>query len=137
MAQSPPLEIPERFNIASHFVDRPALRHPERVAIVGEPAAMSYGQLRQAVSSAAGALRSVGCSPGDRVLLVLPDSAEFFAAFFGAARMGAVAVPVNPMTRVADYAHYLEDSGARFAVVHQSAAGEFFKAAERFAAIDH
>jgi benzoate-CoA ligase len=119
------LSIPENFNIAGHFVDQPARRHPERPAIRGEPSAVRYDELARRVSQAGNALLRSGCAPGDRVLIVLPDSAEFYAAFFGAAKIGAIAVPVNPMTRSGDYATYLEDCGARFAVVHAMALAEF------------
>src|SRR5712692_9035363 len=120
-----PLEIPSQFNIADYFVDRLAREHPERVAILGEPGPTRYGELGEMVNRAGNALLTLGCARGDRVLIVLTDSAEFMAAFFGAAKIGAVAVPVNPFTRSSDYAYYLSDSGARFAVVHEIAWKEF------------
>ncbi|NDQ58833.1 MAG: benzoate-CoA ligase family protein [Acidipila sp.] len=117
-------------NIAHHFIDLPASNHPTRIAIVGEPLPITYGDLAKMVNRAGNALLASGCRPGDRVLLVLPDSAEFIAAFFGAAKIGAIPVPVNPFARAASYAHYLEDSGARFALVHQIAWQEFSAARE-------
>src|SRR5580658_1106987 len=114
-------EIPEKFNIAEYFLERPAAEHPNRVAIVGEPAPVSYGGLAALMNRVACALTREGIGPGERILIILPDSAEFMAAFFGAARIGAIAVPVNPMTREADYAHYLRDSRARLAIVHEGA----------------
>ncbi|MBI3485297.1 MAG: benzoate-CoA ligase family protein [Acidobacteria bacterium] len=119
------LEIPGQFNIAEYFIERPAREHPQRIAILGEPAALTYGELAVLVRRAAAALRASGCRPGDRVLIVLSDSAEFIAAFFGAAKIGAMAVPVNSMTRSPEYAYYLADSGARFAIVHASSLPEF------------
>ena len=59
---------------------------------------------------------------------MLPDSAEFVAAFFGAAKIGAVAVPVNPFARSADYFHYLENSEPRTAIIHSNALAEFLPA---------
>ncbi|MCL5289057.1 MAG: benzoate-CoA ligase family protein, partial [Acidobacteria bacterium] len=119
------LDIPGQFNIAEYFIERPAREHPQRMAILGEPVALSYGELAVLVRRTAAALLASGCRPGDRVLIALPDSAEFIAAFFGAAKIGAVAVPVNSMTRSPDYAYYLADCGARFAIVHASALAEF------------
>jgi benzoate-CoA ligase len=119
------LEIPSQFNLTEHFADRPGREHPERIAIVGEGAPVSYGELREQSSRLGNALLEEGCGPGDRVLIVLPDSPEFFYAFFGAAKIGAIAVPVNPMTRAADYEHYLKDSGAQIAIVQAMALDEF------------
>lgn len=120
-----PLHIPSQFNIAEWFVDRPTAEHPRRWAILGEPDAITYEELGALVRRAAAALRGSGCTPGERVLIALPDSVEFMAAFFGAARIGAIAVPVNPWARNIEFAYYLEDSGARFAIVHASVLSEF------------
>ncbi len=122
------IAIPSQFNIADYFLDRPARAHPERAAILGDPAAVSYGDLARLANRTGNALRAAGCRPGDRVLIVLPDSPEFVATFFGAAKIGAVAVPVNPFTRAADYAYYLGDCTPRVAVVHAAALPEFQQA---------
>lgn len=112
------LVLPTRLNVAEEFIGRPAREHPDRLAILGEPQPVTYAQLASLTARVAGALASLGCRAGDRVLLVLPDSAEFIASFFGAVMAGAIAVPVNSAARSADYAHYLADCGARFAIVH-------------------
>src|SRR6266850_6719208 len=115
-------------NIATHFLDAPAALHPERIAIVGEPHEVTYGELAALVNRAGNALRAQGVARGDRVLIVLPDSAEFIAAFFGAAKIGAVAVPVNPFARSSDYIHYLENSEPRAAIAHSESLAEFLPA---------
>src|SRR5258705_10992994 len=121
-------EFPESFNVAAHFLDAPAAQHPGRIAIVGEPREVSYGELAALVNRVGSALRAQGVARGDRVLIVLPDSAEFIAAFFGAAKIGAVAVPVNPFARSSDYIHYLENSEPRAAIVHSESLAEFLPA---------
>jgi acyl-coenzyme A synthetase/AMP-(fatty) acid ligase len=122
-------EIPSRFNIAEWFLDRPAEAHPERVAILGEPRVVCYGELRELANRVGNALAAGGCGRGDRVLIVLRDSAEFIAAFFGAAKIGAIPVPVNSFARAGDYSFYLSDSDASIAIVDESALGEFGLAA--------
>lgn len=123
-----PGEIPERFNIAEYFLQAPADRHPDRVAIAGEPHRVTYGELAALANRAGNALLGLGVSRGDRVLIVLPDSAEFIASFFGAAKIGAVAVPVNPFARSADYIHYIENSEPTAAIVHSEALEAFLPA---------
>src|SRR5712664_4061107 len=117
-----------KLNIATHFLDAPAALHPERIAIVGEPREVSYGELAALANRAGNALRAQGVSRGDRVLIVLPDSAEFVAAFFAAAKIGAVAVPVNPFARASDFIHYFENSEPRAAIIHSEALAEFLPA---------
>ena len=75
------------------------------------------------------ALRHSNCQAKDRVLIALPDSQEFVASFFAAAKIGAIAVPVNPMARSTDYRHYIENSGARIAIVDAPILGEFAEGA--------
>src|SRR5467141_1385759 len=122
------VELPEHFNVASHFLDAPAALHSGRPAIAGEPRELSYGELAALANRAGNALRALGVSRGDRVLIVLPDSAEFVAAFFGAAKIGALAVPVNPFARSSDYIHYLENCQPTAAIVHSEALAEFLPA---------
>jgi benzoate-CoA ligase len=131
MRPESPLEVPASFNIAEYFLDRLAREHPDRVAILGEPSEVTYGGLAELANRAGNALKAAGCQPGDRVLIALPDSAEFIAAFFGTAKIGAIAVPVNSFVAAADFAYYAADCGARFAVVHADALGEFAQATER------
>src|ERR1700677_3966255 len=114
-----------QFNIADEFLSRPAAAHPDRLAILGTGRKYTYAQLDQFTTRMAQSLRFAGCQPGDRVLIVLPDSAEFVAAFLGAAKIGAIAVPVNPHARASYYRHYLANCGARVAMVHSSTVGEF------------
>jgi benzoate-CoA ligase family protein len=119
------VEFPEHFNVAEHFLDAPAGKHPERVAIAGEPREITYGELAALSNRVGNALLALGVTRGERVLIVLPDSAEFVAAFFGAAKIGAVVVPVNPFARAADYLHYIENCEPRAAIVHSEALPEF------------
>ena len=112
-------ELPEYFNVAAHFLEAPAASHPERLAIVGEPAEVTCAELAALANRTGNALRGQGISRGDRVLIVLPDSAEFVAAFFGAAKIGAVAVPMNTLLRPADYAYLLHDSRAKVLIVSE------------------
>ncbi|HUE56243.1 MAG TPA: benzoate-CoA ligase family protein [Candidatus Udaeobacter sp.] len=121
-------ELPESFNIARHFLDAPAERHPRRVAVLGEPTRVTYAELAALSNRVGNALLQQGAAQGDRILIVLPDSAEFIAAFFGTAKIGALAVPVNPFARAADYLHYIENSEPFAAIVHSLALAEFLPA---------
>jgi benzoate-CoA ligase len=46
------------------------------------------------------------------VLVILPDSPEFAYSFFGAIKIGAVAVPTNPWMFAKDYEYLINDSRA-------------------------
>ena len=123
-------------NIADEFVSRPEREHPQKLAILGTGRARTYAELQLLLERVARGLRDANCQPGERVLIALPDSAELIAAFFAAAKIGAIAVPVNPMARAMDYRHWLENCGARIAIVHAPMLGEFCDGAASDKALD-
>jgi benzoate-CoA ligase family protein len=65
---------------------------------------------------AAGALRDRGVQRGDRVAISLRDSPEFMAAFLGAVKIGAIAVPLSTFARPEELAALQKDCGARLAI---------------------
>ncbi|HXE76217.1 MAG TPA: benzoate-CoA ligase family protein [Candidatus Xenobia bacterium] len=112
-------------NAADYFLDRHVREgRGARLAVAGVGARLSYAELAERAGRVAGAWQELGVAPGDRVLLILPDSPELLACFFGTMKMGAIAVPVNPFTRAADYAHYAADCRPRLAVVHEGSLAE-------------
>jgi len=58
-------------------------------------------------------LKSHGIRKGDRVALVLANSAEFVAMYFSCLFIGAVAVPVNQALHTDDVSYILQHSGAK------------------------
>ena len=84
----------DRHVVAGH-ADRTALIHDSPVT--GAPRSSSYADLLEQVAALAGALRSFGVVPGDRVLVVMPMVPEAVVAMLACARLGAVhaVVPVG------------------------------------------
>lgn len=65
--------------------------------------------LEQARATAAG-LRELGCGPGDRVALMMPNHVDVVVLWFAVALVGAVEVPVNAEQRGLVLRHVLDDS---------------------------
>src|SRR6185295_12312402 len=100
-------------NAAEHLLGAAALaRHGSRTALLCANEAVSYAELGARVRQAAAAWVSLGAERGDRVLILLPDSPEFAAAWLGALCAGVVAIAVNGKLPVEDQIYMLEDSGA-------------------------
>ena len=60
----------------------------------------------------AAALAARGIAPGDRVLLMSPNSDAFVIAAYAVLRTGAILVPGNPRNAPPELAHLVTDSGA-------------------------
>src|SRR3989442_5542829 len=114
------MDVPERLNAAAFFVDRHvADGRGGRTAFRFAGRSVSYTELAERVDRAAGVLASSGVEIENRVLLVLDDTPAFAAAFWGAAKLGAVAVPLNTLMAPGEYEFFLNDSRAKVAVVEE------------------
>lgn len=115
-----PIHLPDTFNVATHFVDRNVREgRGEKIAIECGDEKVTYQQLLERTDRAGNALQELGVRPGERVVLLLPDTPEFLYCFFGAIKIGAVAVPTNTWLKPADYDYMLNDSQAAVAIVTQ------------------
>ncbi len=72
---------------------------------------LTYQELDDLTVAAAAAMTSLGVRAGDRVGLMLPNVLEFPVLFYATLRLGAIAVPMNPLLRGREIAHYTGDSG--------------------------
>ena len=106
------------------YLDTSARRYPDKPAIVYCGCTTTYAQLKQRVDALAGFLQQrLGVARGDRVLLVSQNCPQFVAAFYAILRVGAVVVPVNPMSKSAEVRYYAQDSGAKVAFVARDLLG--------------
>lgn len=74
---------------------------------------MTYGELLENVSKAAGLLTTLGVEAGDRVGVFATNSVECVEAIFGAAFVGATIVPMNFRAGAEEAAHLMSDSGVK------------------------
>ncbi len=124
--------LPDDFNAAAFFVDRHLSEgRGARCAFRSGGRTVTYAELAERVNRAGNALAALGIEIEHRVLLALNDSPEFAAVFWGAVKLGAVAVPVNTLMSAEDYAFILRDSRARVAVVDESVAERILAVTDR------
>ena len=117
----PVVSLPDTFNAASYFVDANIeCGNADRTAIIYESHEYTYADVAEMVNRAANAFAALGLDTEQRALLLLLDSPAFVASFFGAMKMGAVAVPLNTLMKSHDYAYFLQDSRARLLVVSEA-----------------
>jgi len=112
------ISLPETFNVAAYFVDRNVLEgRGGKTAIECGDERVSYQQLLERTNRAGNALRQLDVRPEERVVLLLEDGPEFLYCFFGAIKIGAVAVPTNTLLKPREYEYVLNDTRARVVLV--------------------
>lgn len=119
-----PKGVPDHLHIPqvplTHYLEVAAARYPDKFAVVYAGRSVSYSQLHERVNALAGYLvQRLGIQQGDRVLLISQNCPQFVVAYYAILRAGAVVVPVNAMSTTSEIRHYLQDSGARVAMVAQ------------------
>jgi fatty-acyl-CoA synthase len=113
-----------------------AARHAGRPALVATEtgATFSHADLLRATESAARGFLGLGIAPGDRVALWAPNVPEWLLAFFGLARIGAVAVPIDPGAPPSTANFILSQSECRAVVTLAEEDGRLRDAARRASA---
>ena len=115
--------VPELFNIGVACTDAHIGTEVEdRLAMIVEDDKLgtinaTYGELARRTSQFAQLLRKRGVSPGDRVLIRLPNSLDYPTAFLGAMKAGCIAVPTSTLLTVDEVLYLAKDSGAKVMVM--------------------
>jgi long-chain acyl-CoA synthetase len=94
---------PRRRHLAEFLED--VARWPGRTLVVQGDRRVSTEQFLGAVATLAAQLTNTGVRPGDRVLLLAPNSPEWMVTFWAAVAAGAVVVPGNGWWSAEEVAH--------------------------------
>jgi acyl-coenzyme A synthetase/AMP-(fatty) acid ligase len=109
---------PERFNFARDVVEAadPAALALRFVDTAGTVRDLSFGDVAESSARWAGLLRGQKVAPGDRVLVLVGKTPDWFAVMLAALKVGAVAIPCSEMLRAKDLDFRVRHSGARLLV---------------------
>ncbi len=105
-------------NMADYFLfDRIREGQGGREAIRSDEGSLTYDDVAALASGMGRRLQQLGVERGQRVLISLPDGAEYVAALFGILGIGAVAVMISPELKPDHLAAILNGARAPVAVV--------------------
>ena len=109
---------PSHLNLAAHLLDaRLAEGFGGRVAIRTDERQFTYADVARLSSQYAHLLAAADIRPEERVIVALPDSADYVGALFGILRRGSVVVMVNPDAPPELLQYFLEYTRATAAFV--------------------
>ena len=129
-----PAEFAARYRAAGHWrgetfggvLSERAAAHPDRVAVVDpapERRAWTYGELDERASRLAAGFAARGIRPGDRVVVQLPNIAEFIEVVFALFRIGALPVFALPAHRDTEIEYFCSVTEAVAYVIPERHAG--------------
>lgn len=112
----------------AQFIDRSAELWPDREAVVGknyagELARWTYGQVRDRAAHVSAVLARHGVGTRDRVLVQLPNIADYVPVIFGIFRMGAIPQFSIPAHREEALASFIDKARPTVAITVEKHAG--------------
>src|SRR5271157_900774 len=101
------------------FLRKTSGRIPGKVAIF-DPAGsreLTFPQVNQESDILAEIFLQWGIKKGDRISFFMPNSWEYFVAFYAAMKVGAIVSPMNPTHREREVKHQVNDAESRILIV--------------------
>ncbi|MGI9645747.1 MAG: AMP-binding protein [Ilumatobacteraceae bacterium] len=105
-------------NLASIIDDHP----DDAIALISRNRPTTYGELRGMVARMRGGLASIGVGQGDRVVLLCGNGVPFAATYLATLGLGAVAVPLNPLSPAPEIEPEIAKIGAKVVVIEKVSA---------------
>ncbi len=100
------------------FLEATAARVPDKTALRAGPDELSFAGLDAAARRLAAGLERRGIRRGDRVAIFLDNGLESVIALFSCLKLGAVFIPVNPLTKREKLAYMLNNARAAALITH-------------------
>lgn len=96
-----------------HMLQDAAHIAPDRVALTADDKSLTYREYWAAVAAAAVEMARLGCEPGDRVAVLLPNGLDICVATNAIHAARAQCVPLNPIYTARELGEILEDAAPR------------------------
>jgi 2,3-dihydroxybenzoate-AMP ligase len=127
-----PPEFAQRYRERGYWIDKSLAeefkdvfrKYSDRVAVIDRERAFTYGDIDRLTDNLALNLLQLGLQPLDRVVVQLPNVAEFIILYFALQKIGAIPIAALTTHRYAEISQFVALSGA-VACVIPDRQGEF------------
>jgi long-chain acyl-CoA synthetase len=92
---------------------------PDAVALISRGRSTTYGALCEQIDRLRGGLASIGVRDGDRVAVLCSNSRHFVVTYFATLGLGAVAVPLNPLSPAPELEAEISNVSAKVVVIEK------------------
>ncbi|KAJ4761333.1 4-coumarate-CoA ligase [Rhynchospora pubera] len=115
----PDIPLPNHLPLHTYcFEHLPECRDLPCLIISNSGKTYTYAETHLLCRKAACGLSKLGIAKGDRVMVLLQNSAEYVFAFMGASMLGAVTTAANPFLTSAEILKQFKSSGAKLIITH-------------------
>lgn len=111
------------------MITQQAARYGDKVCMYFDDVAVTYKEMNERSNSVANWLHANGIGLGDRVVIFMTNAPEFMYMWFGAAKLGAVTVPINTAYSGDFLSHQVRSCGARLAITEPELAHRLYAVA--------
>jgi len=116
-------DVPDFYNIGVDVCDKWAAADPQRTAIIevrddGPDRDVTFGDLRALSNQTANLLKASGVRAGDRVGILLPQTAETAYSHIAVYKLGAIAIPLFTLFGAEALEYRLGNAGARAVITN-------------------
>ena len=87
---------------------------PHKVGVICGEQRFTYAQFAERAARLAGALRTAGAQPGDRIAFLSTNCHRLLEAYYGVLEAGCVLLPLNIRLSAEELAFVVDDAQARF-----------------------
>ena len=122
--------------ISAQF-DRTLASTPDKEAVYGGGASLTFRQLRTEAVAAAQALAELAIRPGDRVGICMQKNLDQVVAILGALWANAIFVPIHPVLRAEQIGHMVDDCDMKLLITDSTRIAELRDAARGRIVVGH
>ncbi|HEX9147261.1 MAG TPA: AMP-binding protein [Candidatus Binatia bacterium] len=113
---------------AAELLRQTAERHPDKTAIITKEEQLTFSTLNQRVCALAAHLHQEGIRQGDRVGVLLPNSAAIALSYYATQKIGAVTVILDARLKGMELRGVLHNADLKLLIVHNQLYAEVEKA---------
>jgi acyl-CoA synthetase (AMP-forming)/AMP-acid ligase II len=106
--------------LVHHFLESSSQKYPEKIAVYHGGFTATYEQINSLSNRLARLFLKKGLAKGDRVLLVMENSLEGIACYYGILKAGGICVEIHDRSTPAEVSYYIENSGARICILSRA-----------------
>ena len=118
------------------MLEQAAKRYAGKTVIVMGERKLSYAELDEASNKVANALVGMGIGKGDRVAMLLANSPEFVATYFGVVKIGGIAVLLDPKYKLTELVSLCDDSQPKVLVTESPCLEQLTPVLDKFKSVE-